>query len=190
MTIGLVSLVGPTVAYLKTHLRRQGVRSASVAISAPSGRTVTAENRAVPVEIIARGVVTRQGRTGLGSAFSQSHRFVRAGRGLVATKGAGRGTGPAASRLLRPTTPLEPEVEQQDDQVEGQVGSAEVKPRVRPRRKRPAVASKTSGRKLILPDDVHDRLWLLARQRRQTISAVAAEILDRNLPRFSVTRDG
>ena len=68
-------------------------------------------------------------------------------------------------------------------------GSAEAKP-ARKARKRPAVASKTTGRKLILPDDVHDRLWLLARQRKTSVSAVATDILDRNLPRFSVTREG
>jgi hypothetical protein len=45
------------------------------------------------------------------------------------------------------------------------------------------------GRKLILPDPLHDRLWLLARQRRQSVSQVAAEILDRALPRFTVTRE-
>ena len=66
---------------------------------------------------------------------------------------------------------------------------AEAKP-ARKARKRPAVASKTTGRKLILPDDVHDRLWLLARQRKTSVSAVATDILDRNLPRFSVTREG
>jgi hypothetical protein len=98
--------------------------------------------------------------------------------------------------LMRPTTPHEtipPEPEagpdEAGDQAEGQGGAAEVKP-ARSRRKRPVVASKTTGRKLILPDDVHDRLWLLARQRRQSVSAVAAEILDRNLPRFQVTREG
>jgi hypothetical protein len=41
-----------------------------------------------------------------------------------------------------------------------------------------------------MPDDVHDRLWLLARQRRTTISAAAADILDRTLPRFKVERVG
>jgi hypothetical protein len=41
-----------------------------------------------------------------------------------------------------------------------------------------------------LPDDVHDRLWLLARQRRTTVSTVAAEIPGRNLPRFKVEREG
>jgi hypothetical protein len=40
------------------------------------------------------------------------------------------------------------------------------------------------GRKISLPDEVHDRLWLLARQRRTTVSAVATEILDKNLPRY------
>ncbi|MBV8315511.1 MAG: hypothetical protein JOZ53_11290, partial [Planctomycetaceae bacterium] len=45
-------------------------------------------------------------------------------------------------------------------------------------------------RKLSLPADVHDRLWLYARQKRTTVSAVATEILDRNLPRFRVEREG
>jgi hypothetical protein len=107
------------------------------------------------------------------------------------------GLGALPAGLLRPTTPHEtippePETGTDDvgDQVEGQGGATEAKPTIRTRRKRPIVASKTTGRKLILPDDVHDRLWLLARQRRQTVSAVAAEILDRNLPRFQVTREG
>ena len=99
--------------------------------------------------------------------------------------------------MMRPTTPHEtipPEPEagpdEAGDQVEEQGGQAEPKPATKARRKRPLVASKTTGRKLILPDDVHDRLWLLARQRRQTVSAVAAEILDRNLPRFTISREG
>jgi hypothetical protein len=48
----------------------------------------------------------------------------------------------------------------------------------------------TNGRKLSLPDDVHDRLWLLARERRTTVSAVAADLLNRALPRFKVEREG
>ncbi len=114
---------------------------------------------------------------------------------MASERKTGLGTLPAG--LLRPTTlhetiPFEPEVgpDQGDDLAEGQGGSSEPKPATKGRRKRPVVASKTTGRKLILPDDVHDRLWLLARQRRQTVSAVAAEILDRNLPRFQVTREG
>ena len=104
------------------------------------------------------------------------------------------GLGALPAGLLRPTTPLEtmpPEPDTVDDQGGEQGGSTEAKPTAgKTRRKRPVVASKTTGRKLVLPDDVHDRLWLLARQRRQTVSAVASEILDRNLPRFTVSREG
>jgi hypothetical protein len=45
----------------------------------------------------------------------------------------------------------------------------------------PRGASK--GRKLSLPDGLHDRLWLTARQQRTTVGAVAAGILDRHPPR-------
>jgi hypothetical protein len=55
--------------------------------------------------------------------------------------------------------------------------------------RRPPSGAGTRGRKLHLPDDVHDRLWLLARQRRKSVSAVAAEILDRNLPRLKIERE-
>ena len=114
---------------------------------------------------------------------------------MASERKTGLGTLPAG--LLRPTTPHEtipPEPDtgpdEAGDQIEGQGGATEAKPATRARRKRPVVVGKTTGRKLILPDDVHDRLWLLARQRRQTVSAVAAEILDRNLPRFTISREG
>jgi hypothetical protein len=48
----------------------------------------------------------------------------------------------------------------------------------------------TKGRKLSLPDSVFDRLQLTAIQRRKTVSAVAAEILDRNLPKLRIEREG
>ena len=98
----------------------------------------------------------------------------------------------------RPTIPAEP-THAADDQVEAAgpveaegrgVTAAESKPATRTRRKRAPVSTETKGRKLHLPDDVHDRLWLLARQRRTSVSTVAAEILDRNLPRFRVEREG
>jgi hypothetical protein len=103
---------------------------------------------------------------------------------------------------MRPTTPPEPTIPPEATEVEpaeeGRGGdqraadavAAAVASAPRARRKRPAVSTKTTGRKLHLPDDVHDRLWLLARQRRTTVSTVAAEILDRNLPRFKVEREG
>jgi hypothetical protein len=100
--------------------------------------------------------------------------------------------------LLRSTTPPETiPPESADDQVEGRGGetvrvdAAEARtPAPKSRRKRAPVGGETKGRKLSLPDDVHDRLWLLARQRRTTVSAVAADILDRALPRFKVEREG
>jgi hypothetical protein len=60
----------------------------------------------------------------------------------------------------------------------------------RARRKRPPVPTATKGRKLHLPDEIHDRLWMLARQRRSTVSAVATELLDKALPRWTITREG
>jgi hypothetical protein len=97
--------------------------------------------------------------------------------------------------LLRPTTPPPDEPQEGDDagelaEPQGRGAAAPDPKPARPRRKRPPVSSETKGRKLHLPDDVHDRLWLLARQRRQSVSAVAAEILDRSLPRFKVEREG
>jgi hypothetical protein len=57
------------------------------------------------------------------------------------------------------------------------------------RRKRVPVGGETKGRKLSLPDGVYDRLQLLAIQRRTSASAIASEILDRNLPRLRIERE-
>ena len=51
------------------------------------------------------------------------------------------------------------------------------------------VDEKGKGRKLTLPDSVFDRLVLTAIQRGYTASAIAAEILDRNLPRLRIASD-
>ena len=51
-------------------------------------------------------------------------------------------------------------------------------------------ASKTRTRNIRLSDDVHDRLWFLARQRKATASAVANDLLDRALPRWELKRQG
>src|SRR5689334_4612427 len=74
--------------------------------------------------------------------------------------------------LLRPTTQPEPEPESAEppvvDEAEGQGGGTAAESRSpKPRKRRAAITSGPSkGRKLHLPDDIHDRLWLLARQRR------------------------
>lgn len=106
------------------------------------------------------------------------------------------GLGNLPTGLLRPTAPAEPAGRRDEppapDDAEAQ-GRGEGVPEARApraRRKRAPAGSATRGRKLHLPDDIHDRLWLLARQRRTTVSAVATELLDRNLPRFRVEREG
>jgi hypothetical protein len=92
-----------------------------------------------------------------------------------------------------PPEKVEPDEARDDGQgeQEGQgrgAGPAESRA-PRTRRRRPPVGGETKGRKLHLPDAIHDRLWLMARQRKTTVSAVAADILDKNLPRFRVERD-
>jgi hypothetical protein len=100
---------------------------------------------------------------------------------------------PAA--LIRPTTtstPPEPAAgEPAEDQAEaegqGRAAAVEAKPKARTRRA--TAGGETKGRKLSLPDSVFDRLQLTAIQRKKTISAIATEILDRNLPKLRIERD-
>jgi hypothetical protein len=49
---------------------------------------------------------------------------------------------------------------------------------------------KTRGHKLSLPDAVFERLQLHAIKRKSTASAIAADILDRNLPKLRIEQDG
>jgi hypothetical protein len=108
---------------------------------------------------------------------------------------------PAA--LIRPTampTPTPHEMnegtggEPLEDQADGDGqgrGEANGNPR-RPSKRRSrtsAAGEKGKGRKLTLPDSVFDRLVLTAIKRGSTASAVAAEILDRNLPRLRIASD-
>ena len=107
---------------------------------------------------------------------------------------------PVPSGLFRPTSPAEAPAPNDvveavaPPEAEGEQGrgvtppEAPATPGVR-RRRGARVEGKTKGRKLNLPDPVFDRLQLLAIQRRSTVSAVAADILDRNLPRLRIERD-
>jgi hypothetical protein len=90
--------------------------------------------------------------------------------------------------LMMMPTPLEPSTA--DDQVEqgGETPVASPKPRQRRRRIDPG--EKTRGHKLSMSDAVFERLELTAIRRRSTVSAIAAEILDRNLPRLRIEQDG
>jgi hypothetical protein len=67
--------------------------------------------------------------------------------------------------------------------------SAPLADQVPARRRAPAASDKGKGRKLTLPDSVFDRLVLTAIKRGSTASAVAAEVLDRNLPRLRIAAD-
>ena len=105
---------------------------------------------------------------------------------------------PAA--LIRPTAmPTLPEANGEtstdllDDPSDGDGqgrGETNGNPKRSPRRRtKPAPSEKSKGRKLTLPDSVFDRLVLTAIKRGSTASAIAAEILDRNLPRLRIAAD-
>jgi hypothetical protein len=105
-----------------------------------------------------------------------------------------RGVPPLGPALIRPTLP-EPEPVADDepgDQVEGQGGptadARPIAPRVR-RRRADRPAEKTSKRGLYLARGVWERLQLEAIRRQTTVSAVAGDILERNLPRLRIERD-
>ena len=102
---------------------------------------------------------------------------------------------PVPTGLFRPSVgpadaPADETAESESDQGRGDAAPNEPRPSSpKPRRKRTPAGGETRGRKLSLPDGVYDRLQLLAIRRRTTVSAVAAEILDRNLPRLRIEQD-
>jgi hypothetical protein len=109
------------------------------------------------------------------------------------------GLGAASLELLRPTAPpAEPldgpsapdELEAGDPEGRGDQAPEARPTATRTRRRRPAPTGKAKARNLHLTDDVHDRLWLLARQRKTTVSAVANDLLDKALPRWRMEREG
>jgi hypothetical protein len=70
---------------------------------------------------------------------------------------------------------------------ESRGGTAEgSRPIPQKRRKRSVPAGKTSPRNLHLSDEIHDRLWLTARKRKLSISAVAMLALDVYLPKLEI----
>ena len=77
-----------------------------------------------------------------------------------------------------------------------QDGQGETSPESRPaasskRRtsRRAAAAAKTKPRSLHLPEDLHELLWLQARRKKSTVSAVATDILRRGLPKLRIESD-
>jgi hypothetical protein len=94
--------------------------------------------------------------------------------------------------LMMMPTPLEPSaaVDDQGGATEQGGESPATAPKPRARRRRIDPGEKTRGHKLSLPDAVFERLELTAIRRRSSVSAIAAEILDRNLPRLRIEQDG
>jgi hypothetical protein len=72
-----------------------------------------------------------------------------------------------------------------DDPVEGDEQGRGGKPS-KPKSGRTMKKEKSRGRKLILPDSLFDRLQLYAIKKRKNVSAVAVEVLDRNLPKLRI----
>lgn len=100
------------------------------------------------------------------------------------------------SALIRPTAPPDSEAPESvelesAEPIEGQGrGAQDTRPAARPRRRRPvATAEKTSKRGLYLTDSVWEKLQLEAIRKRTNVSAVAGELLERNLPRLRIERD-
>jgi hypothetical protein len=60
----------------------------------------------------------------------------------------------------------------------------------KPARRSRKITSATTDRTIHLPEDIHERLWFLARQQGTTIALLAVDILDRALPRFKVVQEG
>ena len=103
------------------------------------------------------------------------------------------------STLIKATTPkappaeVEPEadVEQAEDlavEVEERAGESRPAAKSRRRKTTPS-ADRTSKRGLHLSDAVWERLQLEAIRKRTTVSAIANDLLDRNLARLRIERD-
>ena len=90
--------------------------------------------------------------------------------------------------LLRPTVPSAEGDEPGETGGDPEAGgTAEgTKPAPAKRRKRSVPVGKTSPRNLHLSDEIHDRLWLTARKRKMSISAVAMLALDSYLPKLEI----
>ena len=103
--------------------------------------------------------------------------------------------------MLRPTVPTaeasndqsgspdDADTTETESRGESSTESQQTAP-ARTRRKRTPAAGKPKARNLHLTDDVHDRLWQYARQKKISVSAAANDLLDKSLPRYEVKRVG
>jgi hypothetical protein len=91
--------------------------------------------------------------------------------------------------LLRPTVhePAGDELADAAADPESRGGTAEEgKAAPKARKRRTAPTGKTRGFKIHLTEEIHDRLWLTARKRRMSVSAVAMLALDGYLPKLEI----
>jgi len=100
------------------------------------------------------------------------------------------------SALIRPAAPpdadpIEGMEAEPADPAEGQGRGVQEARAVAPRarRRKPAATEKTSKRGVYLTDAVWERLQLEAIRKRTNVSAIAGEVLERNLPRLRIERD-
>jgi hypothetical protein len=110
-----------------------------------------------------------------------------------------RGVPAIGAALIRPTQPERDEApepvapDEAPDQggMQGR-GVAEPRPAARGGRRRRVdkPADKTDKRGLYLTRSVWERLQLEAIRKQTTVSAVAGDVLERNLPRLRIERDG
>jgi hypothetical protein len=94
------------------------------------------------------------------------------------------------SLMMMPTPLDQPAADDQGGATEQGGDTPGTVPKPRPRRRRVPVDTGGKGHKLTLPDAVFERLELTAIKKRSTISAIAADILDKNLPRLRIEQDG
>lgn len=97
---------------------------------------------------------------------------------------------PDSEPVASPAAQAEPDPGPEQDQ--GQGGPAEPKSRRsrRPRTRTLDAGGPQVGCKFYLPQQLHGRLWQFSLERGKTISELAAEILDRHVPRYKVERQG
>jgi macrodomain Ter protein organizer (MatP/YcbG family) len=95
------------------------------------------------------------------------------------------------SALIRPTPETRP-LDQGDEESAEPVdqGKGEQRPSKSRKRRPVAPVEKTNKRGVYLTDAVWDRLQYEAIRRKTTVSAIAGDVLDRNLPRFKIEREG
>jgi hypothetical protein len=83
--------------------------------------------------------------------------------------------------------PVAEKVVQAVDALETESAPAPVKAKPAARKK---ASGQPKGRKLYMQDDLYQRLRLMAIQENKTVSQVAAEILDAQVPRFTIRKAG